>query len=226
MPNILIVEDDIPLNNGIMLSLKEKDHEIIQAHNIKEAKALILAKQLDLIILDVNLPDGSGFDLCDEIRQFSSIPIIFLTAKDMEYDVVTGFELGGDDYIIKPFSLAILRARVSALLRRAISNNYTDRIIFQNFSFDFSTMEFLKDGQKIILSRTEQKLLRALILNQGRILSRTALIEKIWEEGADFVDPNALSVAINRLRNKLEENPSEPQFIKTIYGLGYTWALK
>ena len=210
---ILIVEDDRSLNNGIVLSLNT--YECIQAYSIAEARKSF-DKSISLIILDINLPDGSGLNFCQEVRQTSKVPIIILTANDMEHDIVAGLETGADDYITKPFSLAVLRARVNAVLRR---NSNEDDIFRQNgFVFDFGKMEFSADGRQIELSKTEQKLLKMFIKNIGVTLSRDTLIDRIWSDGADFVEGNALSVTVSRLREKLPDAP-----IKTVYGIGYIW---
>jgi len=205
------------------LSLKQEDYEFIQSFTFKEAENHLSETEFDLIILDVNLPDGNGFDLCKQIRQYSSIPIIFLTANDMEIDEVTGLELGGDDYLTKPFSLMILRARVSVLLRRVKQVIKNEKITIRHFEFDFDTMKFYNNGVKIELSKTEQKLLKILVKNKGNVLKRSTLIDKVWSEGSEFVDENALSVTIKRLRNKLEDNPVKPKYIQTVYGIGYIW---
>lgn len=211
--NILIVEDDKSLNNGIALSFSSD--KIIQACSISEARKVFNAA-VELIILDVNLPDGSGLDFCREIRTISKVPIIMLTANDMETDVVAGLESGADDYITKPFSLAVLRARVNAVLRR---NEPVDNIFKDgSFDFNFETMTFLNNGMAIELSKTEQKLLKLFVNNCGRTLSRDMLIDRIWTNGAEFVEGNALSVAVRRLREKLTDAP-----IKTVYGIGYIW---
>lgn len=210
---LLIVEDDCALNRGIALSLKPE--QVLQAGTLAEARTC-LDEDVDLVILDINLPDGSGLDLCREIREKSQVPIIILTANDMEVDIVTGLETGADDYITKPFSLMVLRARVNAVLRRKSSQ--TGVFLWKNFSFDFENMEYLVDGVEQELSRTEQKLLRLMVFNRGRTLTRSQLIEKIWSDGAEFVEENALSVAMKRLRKKL---PGAP--IRTVYGIGYIW---
>ncbi|WP_202708990.1 response regulator transcription factor [Sporosalibacterium faouarense] len=224
--NILIVEDDISLNNGIVLSLKQDNYEFTQSFTIKDAKKHLSYTEFDLIILDVKLPDGNGFDLCRQIRQASDTPIIFLTANDMEIDEVTGLELGGDDYITKPFSLMILRARVSRLLRRVKLESIDEEIIIGDFLFNFNDMRFYKKGNKVELSKTEQKLLKILIKNKGNVVKRTTLIDKIWAEESDYVDENALSVTIKRLRDKLEDNPVKPKYIQTVYGIGYIWKVE
>ncbi|OAB41459.1 response regulator transcription factor [Paenibacillus glacialis] len=225
MPNILIVEDDMALNNGIVLTLKQDNFVFMQALTVKQAKEQLDTNQVDLIILDINLPDGNGCDLCQDIRKTSAVPIIFLTANDMELDVVTGLGLGGDDYITKPFSLMILRARVSTILRRAVKS-LADKVVIDDFVFDFENMKFYKNKNEIVLSKTEQRLLKVLIMNKGIVLSRANLVDKIWTEDSEYVDENALSVTISRLRNKLEEYPSKPQYIQMVYGLGYTWAVE
>lgn len=171
---------------------------------------------IELIILDINLPDGSGLDFCRQIRTMSNVPIIILTVNDMETDIVAGLESGADDYITKPFSLAVLRARVNAVLRR---NEHADSVFKEDgFDFNFDTMMFVNNGMPIELSKTEQKLLKLFVNNRGRTLSRDMLIDRIWTEGAEFVEGNALSVAVRRLREKLPDAP-----IKTVYGIGYIW---
>ncbi|MBU8568722.1 response regulator transcription factor [Virgibacillus pantothenticus] len=224
MIKILIIEDDLSLSNGVAIALKNSEFTIIQARDLNSARMEIQKTTFDLIILDINLPDGSGLDFLKELRKFSAIPVIMLTAKDMETDVVTGFEFGADDYITKPFSLMILRARVRAQLRK-VSAISIEPIQIDGFSFSFTKMEFSKYGVPIELSKTEQKLLRCLLGNKGHTMERSQLIDIIWTDGADYVDENALSVTVKRLRDKLEDIPSSPKYIKTVYGIGYTWAV-
>lgn len=211
--NILIVEDDTALNNGIALSLNTDN--TIQAFCIEDAKSK-LDTSVDLVILDINLPDGSGIDLCREIRKTSNVPIIFLTANDMEIDIVTGLESGADDYITKPFSLAVLRARINAVARRRQSDG--NKFEEGGFSFDFDNMIFYADNVPVELSKTEQRLLKLLVSNRGVTLSRDMLIDRVWTDGAEFVEENALSVTVKRLRKKLPGIP-----LKTVYGIGYIW---
>lgn len=223
---ILIIEDDIALNNGLVLSLKGDNYQMLQAFSMGEAiNQLKNRNRVDLVVLDINLPDGNGLELCKEIRKTSQVPIIFLTANDMEVDVISGFEVGGNDYITKPFSLAIFRARVAALLRRDQPISKPDQIIIDNFNFDFKNMLFFNSDMELTLSKTEQKLLRLLVLNKGNVLSRDTLLEKVWGVGSNYVDENALSVTIRRLRSKIEDDPSAPRYIQTAYGIGYTWAV-
>ena len=221
---ILIIEDDITLNKGIMLTLRQNDINIKQAFTLEDSRNILKKEKIDLIILDVNLPDGNGFDFCKEIREKSTIPIIFLTACDMELDIVTGLELGADDYITKPFSLMVLRARVMVALRRLENKNSNNKITIDNLILDFDKMEFTKDNNKINLSKTEQKLLKMLITNKGRVLTREQLIDNVWDNESEFVEENALTVNIKRLREKIEDNKSKPKYIKTVYGIGYIFS--
>ena len=222
---ILLLEDDIALGNGIRLALQGPQVQIVLCRTLAQAQDTIAQGSFDLLILDINLPDGSGLQLLEQVRKRSDVPVILLTANDMEMDVVTGLESGADDYITKPFSLAILRARVNAQLRRGTSPK-TSCIEIDGFRFDFDRMEFRRDGQIIELSKTEQKLLRILIENRGQTLPRATLVDRVWTDGAEYVDENALSVTVKRLRGKLEDNPSNPKYLKTVYGIGYTWAVK
>ena len=225
MRKLLLLEDDTALGEGIRLALKSGETEITLCRTLSEGRRALGQSAFDLLILDINLPDGSGLELLEQVRKTSDVPVILLTANDMEMDVVTGLEAGADDYITKPFSLAILRARVNAQLRRSIPVK-TSCIEIDRFQFDFDRMEFHRDGQSMELSKTEQKLLRILVENRGQTLSRATLVDRIWTDGAEYVDENALSVTVKRLRDKLEDTPSSPQYLKTVYGIGYTWAVK
>ena len=225
MKKILLLEDDAALGSGIRLALQSPSVQVTLCRTLAQAQNALAEKCYDLLILDINLPDGSGLDLLEQVRKTSDVPMILLTANDMEMDIVTGLESGADDYITKPFSLAILRARVNAQLRRGMSTK-TSCIEIDRFQFDFDRMAFRKAGQAIDLSKTEQKLLRILVENRGQTLPRGVLVDRIWTDGAEFVDENALSVTVKRLRDKLEDTPSSPQYLKTVYGIGYTWAVK
>ena len=225
MKRILIIEDDPALGQGIRLALQGSEMELAVSECLQDAKQRMNWQDYDLILLDINLPDGNGLDFLRNIRLTSQIPVILLTANDMETDVVTGLELGADDYITKPFSLAILRARVNTQLRKNGSGG-NGTVILGRFRFDFEKMAFYKDEQEINLSKTEQKLLYLLVSNRGITLSRDKLMDKIWTDGADYVEENALSVAVKRLRDKLEDDPKNPQYLKTVYGLGYGWEVK
>ncbi len=219
---LLIVEDDGALGRGIRLALPGPESTL--ARTLAEARAAWAREAFDLLILDVNLPDGSGLDFLRELRQTSAVPVILLTANDLETDIVAGLDSGADDYITKPFSLAVLRARVDVQLRR-FAPPRPQAVELGEFSFDFERMEFRRRGAAVELSKTEQKLLRLLVENRGRTLSREVLLDRIWGQGAAYVEENALSVTVKRLRDKLEDQPSRPRFLKTVYGIGYTWAL-
>lgn len=225
MKKIIIVEDDKALNNGICMALKSPEFLFLPCETVQEAKETLKQNVCDLMILDVNLPDGNGIELLRDIRKNSGMPVILLTANDMETDIVTGLESGADDYVTKPFSLAVLRARVNARLRTQEAQT-KERFQIDDFSFDFSDMKFYKGDVAIELSKTEQKLLKLLVSHPNITLERSMLVDRIWTDGADYVDENALSVTVKRLRDKLEENPAKPQYIKTVYGIGYVWAVK
>ena len=225
MQHILLLEDDGALGQGICLALQSGALQVTLCRTMAEGRKALRGASFDLLILDVNLLDGSGLDLLRQVRQTDGTPIILLTANDMETDIVTGLESGADDYITKPFSLAVLRARVNAQLRRAAPVP-PGAVETEGFSFDFDKMEFRKGGQAIELSKTEQKLLRLLVMNRGCTMSRRELVDRVWTDGAEYVDENALSVTVKRLRDKLEDTPSHPRFLKTVYGVGYTWAVK
>lgn len=222
MKYILILEDDEDLALGIEMALKESEYSFYLCQKISEAKEVMKSRKFDLLILDVNLPDGNGFEFCQEIRKNSKVSIMLLTARDMELDIVRGLECGADDYITKPFSTMVLRARIRALLRRTLDesvHNYEQG----PFRFYFSKMEFYKDGCAIELSKTEQRILYLLVNNPGQILTREQLMEWVWPDGTEYVEDNALSVGIRRLRDKLEKKPSKPEYIRTVYGKGYLW---
>lgn len=222
MNRFLIVEDDRALCDGIVLALRSERDAFVQCHSLAQARRELAGAPFALVILDVNLEDGNGLDLLREIKSCSETPVILLTANDLETDIVTGLELGADDYITKPFSLMVLRARVNTQLRKA---QKTAALTLGPFRFDFEAMEFFKNETSVELSKTEQKLLRLLVESRGQTLSREVLVDRLWSDGADFVDENALSVTVRRLRAKLEDEPSKPQHIRTVYGIGYTWTV-
>ncbi len=214
---IIITEDDRALARGLERALNKEGRDITLCAGLDEARTALETGNCDLMILNVNLPDGSGFDFLREIREKSDVPVMMLTVNDMEADIVSGLEAGADDYMTKPFSLAVLRARVNTLLRRRRRVRRAVRI--DGYSFDFDAMEFFHEGRRVELSKTEQRLLRALVDNAGTALTRGQLVDRIWTDGAEYVDENALSVAVKRLRDKLEAS----KYIKTVYGIGYKW---
>lgn len=220
MKKILIIEDDRKLSDGIKLALR-KDYACSQAFSLKSARENFRVQQFDLLLLDVNFPDGDGMDYLVEVRRESTVPVILLTANSMEMDIVTGLELGANDYVTKPFSLMVLRARVDVQMRGKEESGK----IFRDgdFCFDFDKMEYLYQSRQLDLSKTEQRLLRCLVENKGRSVTRANLIDAAWPGESEYVDEHALTVAINRLRKKLGGASSQADYIKTVYGIGYTW---
>lgn len=219
---IQIVEDDRALSDGIVLALGDSGIEFTQNFDVKSAKETYAENAPGMIILDVNLPDGSGYDYLKWVRERSDTPVLMLTANDMEMDEVMGLSLGADDYMTKPFSLAVLRARIQVLLRRVQTK---EGMIYKEDSlhFDFQKLEFSKNGEELLLGKNEQKLLKLFLENRGRLLTRDILIDRIWSDGAQYVDENALSVTVNRLRSKLENKKEKITYIQTVYGQGYMW---
>ena len=226
MKHIFLLEDDETLGRGIAMALTRTDTSVTCRSTLAKAREAMAEERFDLLILDVNLPDGSGLDLLRQVRtNGDATPVILLTANDLELDEVTGLEAGADDYITKPFSLAVLRARVNAQLRRG-TPTVSQTISIGPFTFDFDRMDFRRDGVSVELSKTEQKLLRVLVENRGHAVPRAILVDRVWTDGAEFVEENALSVTVKRLRSKLEADPAKPDYLKTVYGIGYTWAVK
>ncbi|MGN0279528.1 MAG: response regulator transcription factor [Lachnospiraceae bacterium] len=215
---ILIIEDDDKLSEGLCRALATDCVTAEGCSSIKEARNKLSTESYALVLLDVNLPDGNGFDFLREIKSAYRISVVMLTANDMESDIVSGLEQGADDYITKPFSLAVLRARVNTQLRKDKEKG-SQGFVDGRFVFDFERMEFQSQGVSVELSKTEQKLLRILTEHVGITVSRENLIDRIWTDGAEYVDENALSVTVNRLRSKLGAQKA----IKTVYGIGYMW---
>ncbi len=219
MTNIAIIEDDKGLNNGIALALKQEGFRFYQYGALGEIENI---QDMDLLILDINLPDGNGFDFLKEIRTRSDVPVIILTANDLETDEVMGLNLGADDYMTKPFSLMVLRARIEKLLQKGKREKEGRKLWrFGELELDFENMRFLKAGVQVELSKTEQRLLKLLVENHNITMKRETLLSRVWTDGAEYVDENALSVTVKRLRDKLEDK--DTKFIHTVYGIGYVW---
>lgn len=223
MNKIMIVEDDRKLNDGIVLALKGDMHAFLQCRTIADARRVMAQEDISLMLLDVNLPDGNGIDFVREVRAYSQAPILLITVNNMELDIVTGLEAGANDYITKLFSLMVLRARVAVWLRE--KGGQTKHFSMGSFDFDFGRMEFRRDGRLVELSRTEQRLLRVLCENKGATVKRSVLIDRVWQGDGEYVDEHALTVTIKRLRDKLEKDSANPDYIRTVYGIGYTWAV-
>ena len=222
MATVLIIEDDKILNRGVTFALKKEGYNVISAYSKFEGKQMILNNEIDFLLLDINLPDGNGIDICKEIRGKVNFPIVFFTANDTEEDMVKGFESGCDDYITKPFSVALLRHKVNATLRK---NNIINKNIFEydSLKVDFDKMSVVINDKEVNLTITEYKLLELLIKNRGQVLTKEILLEKVWDSNGNFVDGNTLSVNIRRLRSKIEIDSKKPRYIITIFGIGYTF---
>ncbi|MDT2601248.1 response regulator transcription factor [Enterococcus hulanensis] len=218
---IILIEDDENLRRGISFYLEQEDYEVFVNGGVKGALGLIQETSPDLIILDVTLPDGNGFELCREIRQVSTVPIFFLTAHDLESDILTGLSIGGDDYLTKPFSLAILKAKVALLFKK--QEDRTKKIVLQPFVLNLDSHRLFKNDVEIPLSTTEFRLINYLMKNAGIVLEKELLLEALWDDQGKFVDENVLSVNIRRIRLKIEADPKNPQYIETIRGIGYLW---
>ena len=222
MAKILIVEDDELLSRGLAFALENEGYEVVTAYGYTEGYAAILNGGVDLALLDIKLPGKSGAALCAELRKTSELPVIFITANDTEQDMIKGFQLGCDDYISKPFSLDVLKQRVKAVLRRVV---VVDKNVFSsgNITVDFQQMIVKKDAELVKLTVTEYRLLELLVRNKGQVLTRQLLLERLWDAGGNFVEENALSVNVRRLRQKLEDDLKKPTYIITVFGIGYTW---
>ena len=219
--DIFLLEDDEAIGIGLTYSLENEGYNVTLAKSVKEAEKIIDEKEFSLYILDLTLPDGSGYDVCKRIKAKGDLPVIFLTAYDDEVNVIMGFELGADDYISKPFRGKELMLRIKSVMRR-YSNETSDGIIkINNLKINTNEAKVYKNNEEIILTAMEYRLLLILLSNRGKVLSRTALLENIWDVAGDFVEDNTLTVYIKRLRDKIEEDPAKPEFIKTVRGLGY-----
>lgn len=224
MKRLFLLEDDLSLINGLSFALKKQGYEIDIARTTLEADTLWADGKYDLVILDVSLPDGSGFDFCRKIRRTSKIPIMFLTAADEEKDIIMGLDIGGDDYITKPFKLAVFLSRINALLRR--SENFSTAVTELNsndINIKLLKGEVYKQGRQIDLTASEYKLLCLFLENPDQILSPEQILGRLWDCNESYIDNNSLTVYIRRLRTKIEDHPGEPKRIVTVRGMGYKW---
>lgn len=220
MAKILLVEDDQSITMGLEYALTQEGYEVDVADLIEVATKLHQENHYDMYLLDINLPDGNGLDFCRTLRETTSSPVIFLTASDQETNMVTGFEIGGDDYITKPFRIKVLLGRIKAILRRSESQ-LVSMVNVGNLKINLQSAKVYKDDIEVVLTTMEYKLLLTFIQNPNQVLSRETLLEGLWEFGSEYVNDNTLTVYIKRLREKIEENPSNPQLIVTVRGLGY-----
>lgn len=224
MNRILLLEDDLSLINGLSFAFKKQGFEADVARTIKDADNLWGDGKYDLLVLDVSLPDGSGFDFCRNVRQVSKVPIIFFTASDEETSIIMGLDIGGDDYITKPFKLGVLVSRINALLRRAkdfdsanteLQSNGIKVLLVQGQAY--------KNGELLDLTAGEYKLLCLFMQNPNAVLSKEQILDKLWDCEGNYIDNSTLTVYIRRLRTKIEDNPGEPQMLLTVRRMGYKW---
>jgi len=222
MRKILVVEDDTLLNKALCYNLTITGYTVDSAESAVSAKELYQKKEYDLIILDINLPDGNGFDLCNDIKeQNADTAIIFLTANDMESDMIKGFELGADDYVTKPFPISVFQKKVAALLNRITKQEGGDCYEDGNLFIDFSQMTAKLGDNSIVFTKAEYRTLKVFVKNPQIVLTRQVLLEKLWDIDGNYVDEHALTSNISRIRGKIETG--DHQYIKTVYGMGYMW---
>ncbi len=221
MKTILLIEDDRDLNAGLTYDLKMEQYNVFSAFTLAEGQIILDSGTPDLILLDGNLPDGDGFDFCRKVKSKQEIPVIFLTARDMEQEEMQGFDCGADDYITKPFKMPILHRRIQAALRKTGARE--ERSLYDDgyLRIDFDQMTAVRGEETLTMTPTEFKILRLLIVNADKVLTKRILLEKIWDSSGNFVDEHAVAVNINRLRKKIETQ--DHVYIKTLYGVGYQW---
>lgn len=222
MKSILLVEDDEAIALGLEYSLKQENYKVIICKDVATAKKVIMNMDFDIALLDISLPDGNGFELCKKLKEGKDIPVIFLTARDDEGSVVMGLDMGGDDYITKPFRIRELQSRIRSVLRRSEKKQSGDQILhFGNVEVNIAEGKVRKNGEDLFLTALEYRLFLTLINNEGHIITRNQLLESIWDVSGEFVNDNTLTVYIKRLREKIEDDPQNPTIIKTERGLGY-----
>ena len=224
MSKILLLEDDLSLINGLSFVFKKQGFELSIARTLKEAEGMWKDGKYDLLILDVSLPDGCGFEFCKRVRLTSKVPIIFLTASDEETSIIMGLDIGGDDYITKPFKLGVFVSRINALLRRANSFQAMDTELQSNgIKVLLLQGQVFKNGVLLDLTAVEYKLLCLFMRNPNMVLTKEQILDRLWDCDGNYIDSSTLTVYMRRLRMKIEDNPSEPQMLRTVRGMGYKW---
>lgn len=221
MTKILIIEDDEAIRMGLDYYLKQEQFEVIVTENAKDTLELLPKEEIDLILLDINLPDINGFDLFKKIKNKKDIPIIFLTANDLEVSIVMGLDMGADDYITKPFKAKELVSRIKTVLRRTKGKNNSNLIQIQNITIDMNQAKVLKNNKDLFLTALEYKILLIFALNPNIVFTREKILANIWDVNEEYVNDNALTVYIKRIREKIEDNPTNPKIILTVRGFGY-----
>lgn len=225
MRKILYVEDDLSLIDGLKYTLQKNGYEVDNARTVQEALEFFKKQKYDLLLLDVTLPDGSGFDICEEVRKTTMMPIIFLTASDEEVSIIRGLDCGGDDYMTKPFRLGELCSRIHALLRRTGTVDREKDILIEcgDIKVDLLGSRVFLKGQKLELTAAEYRFVCLLVRNANRVITRDIILNELWDSTGDYVDNNTLSVYVRRLREKIETDPSKPEHLLTVRGFGYQW---
>ena len=224
MSKILLLEDDLSLINGLSFAFRKQGFELAVVRTLKEANELWGEGKYDLLVLDVSLPDATGYEFCKKVRQVSKVPIIFLTASDEEMNIIMGLDIGGDDYITKPFKLGVLVSRINALLRRAKGFNSTDTELQSNgIKVLMLQGQVFKNEKLIDLTAAEYKLLCLFMKNPNVVLTKEQILDKLWDCEGNYIDSSTLTVYMRRLRMKIEDNPSEPQMLLTVRRMGYKW---
>lgn len=217
---LLIIEDDLDLQEGLVFSMGNEGYQVLRASGVKEGLKLVENEKCDCILLDCNLPDGNGFDFCLQVKKQHNVPILMLTARDTEMDEVKALELGMDDFMSKPFSLAVLKARVKKILQKG---QKAMRLVSNGIVVDKNGCKVFKGETEIPCSRIEYQMLLYFMENKNQVLSKEQILSAIWDNQGKFVDDNTVSVNIRRLRGKIEDDPKVPERIKTVYGMGYIW---
>ena len=220
MHNILVVEDDSDLNQAVCYALQKAGYGVVSAESIAEARRIFVSRQVELVLLDVNLPDGEGFGFCKWIMEHRKVKVMFLTARDLEEDVLSGYELGAEDYVTKPFSIHILLKKIAVILKRETEN---PRNIYEDgyLRIDFDRVKVEIEGKECMVTPTEFRMLRLFIEHAGQLLSYNVLLEQLWDCDEAYVDRHTLAVNVNRLRGKIED--AEHKYISNVYGMGYQW---
>lgn len=224
MNNIFLIEDDLSLVNGLTFALKKQGFKLEVARTLKEAENLWTDGKYDLLVLDVALPDGTGFEFCKKVRRTSKVPIIFLTAADEEMDIIMGLDIGGDDYITKPFKLGVLISRINALLRRT-KDFSTEGTMLQSNGIKVFLLQgqAFKNDRLLELTAAEYKLLCLFMRNPNVVLTKEQILDRLWDCNGNYIDSSTLTVYMRRLRIKIEDNPGEPKMLLTVRGMGYKW---
>ena len=220
MKTIAIIEDDKLLNEALSRMITKAGYETLRAYTLREGISLIY-RLPDLMIIDINLPDGEGTKLCRQAREYSTIPVLFLTARDEEQDMIEAFELGADDYLVKPFPMPVLLKHVEAILRR--TSGEEEGILYRGLRILPERKQVLRDGKEIRLSAREYALLELLARNRGKVVTKPMILEQVWDAGGSFVEENTVNVTLNRLKKKIEPDPANPVYIRNVFGLGYTF---